>query len=70
MIDLIFLCEVKPFVAIRALVSDPSAEGSHEECKSGIFTEVAAKYAVTEVGQFISLLPSPRSRVHNEVFEE
>lgn len=70
MIDLICLCEGKPFIAIRALVADPSAEGSHEESKSGIFTEVAAKYAVTAVSQFISLPPSHRRRIHNEVFEE
>jgi hypothetical protein len=42
-IDLIFLSEGKPFIAMRALVSDPSAEGSRKENKSGIFTEVATK---------------------------
>lgn len=42
-VAMICLSEGKPFIAMRALVSDPSAEGSHEENKSGIFIEVATK---------------------------
>lgn len=58
-VAMICLSEGKPFIAMRALVSDPSAEGSHEENKSGIFIEVATKNTVTAISQFINILPSP-----------
>lgn len=60
MIDLIPLSEGKPFITMRALVFDPSAEGYYEENRFGISTELATKNAVTAISQFINLLRSPR----------
>lgn len=64
-VAMICLSEGKPFIAMRALVAESNAEGSHEENKSDIITEIATKNSVTAISQFINLLPSPGVQIFN-----